>query len=290
MLSRSLPSVLLLGSVLTLSACADDAAPVDETSGPAVGPSAQTPRLRVDRIARDVPYTGEDLVRNFRRVAFGSEYSIRDGRTSEPSPDAELKLRRWEGPVRYVLTGWISETDRAQAAETAARLAAATGLSITPVGIEKNPELEIRFLSEQDRAEQVAEFAGPRKDSPLAELFLAWAGVPGWSCAGEFYYRDVPDPQAHEIQYGVIYIRDETRGLHRQACIEEEFSQILGLTRDHPLVRPSIFNDDEEFALLTRHDEQLLRILYDPRLRPGMTPDEAMPLVRDVVLGMVPGG
>jgi Protein of unknown function (DUF2927) len=43
--------------------------------------------------------------------------------------------------------------------------------------------------------------------------------------------------------------------------------------------RSSIFNDDEEFALLTDHDELLLRILYSPDLRPGMTPEEARPIV-----------
>jgi hypothetical protein len=51
-------------------------------------------------------------------------------------------------------------------------------------------------------------------------------------------------------------------------------------------VRPSIFNDDGEFALLTEHDEHLLRILYDPRLKPGMTAEEAMPLVRRIVAGI----
>ena len=43
--------------------------------------------------------------------------------------------------------------------------------------------------------------------------------------------------------------------------------------------RPSLFNDDLEFALLTEHDAILLRMLYDPRLRPGMTADEARPLL-----------
>ncbi|MEM9901291.1 MAG: DUF2927 domain-containing protein, partial [Pseudomonadota bacterium] len=43
--------------------------------------------------------------------------------------------------------------------------------------------------------------------------------------------------------------------------------------------RPSIFNDDEEFAVLTRHDELLLRMLYDDRLRSGMTARQAGPQV-----------
>ena len=44
----------------------------------------------------------------------------------------------------------------------------------------------------------------------------------------------------------------------------------MGLANDSPDARPSVFNDDEEFAFLTRHDELLLKMLYDPRLRPGM--------------------
>ncbi len=51
---------------------------------------------------------------------------------------------------------------------------------------------------------------------------------------------------------------------------------------DSPTARPSIFNDDEEFALLTRHDELLLRILYDRRLQPGMTKAQAVPIVRQI--------
>ena len=52
------------------------------------------------------------------------------------------------------------------------------------------------------------------------------------------------------------------------------------LTLDSPAARPSIFNDDEEFGLLTTHDELLLQMLYDPRLTPGMTAAEAAPIAR----------
>ena len=62
--------------------------------------------------------------------------------------------------------------------------------------------------------------------------------------------------------------------------MHEELAQGLGLANDSPAARPSIFNDDDEFALLTRHDEILLELLYDPALKPGMTPDEARPILR----------
>ncbi|MEL6775220.1 MAG: DUF2927 domain-containing protein, partial [Pseudomonadota bacterium] len=70
----------------------------------------------------------------------------------------------------------------------------------------------------------------------------------------------------------------------------EEITQVLGLGNDHPEVRPSIFNDDEEFALLTEHDEWLVRLLYHDRLRPGMTEDEALPIVREVIGQLRPEG
>ena len=53
----------------------------------------------------------------------------------------------------------------------------------------------------------------------------------------------------------------------------------MGLPNDSPEARPSLFNDSLEFALLTEHDAILLRMLYDPRLRPGMTAAEARPLL-----------
>ena len=87
-------------------------------------------------------------------------------------------------------------------------------------------------------------------------------------------------PGGYSYGKAVALIRAEHPKLLMQSCIHEEVAQGLGLANDSPRARPSIFNDDDEFALLTRHDELLLEMLYDPRLRPGMTAAEAMPIVR----------
>ena len=52
--------------------------------------------------------------------------------------------------------------------------------------------------------------------------------------------------------------------------VHRYFAQALGLPNDSPTVRPTIFNDDEEFALLTVQDEMMLKILYNPALRPDI--------------------
>jgi hypothetical protein len=87
----------------------------------------------------------------------------------------------------------------------------------------------------------------------------------------------------------VALIRDEHPPLLRRSCVHEEIAQGMGLPNDSPVARPSIFNDDEEFALLTRHDELLLRILYDRRLTPGMRPEEARPIVRQIAEELLGG-
>ena len=68
----------------------------------------------------------------------------------------------------------------------------------------------------------------------------------------------------------------------RKACIHEEIAQSLGLTNDSHLARPSVFNDDDEFATLTKFDEILLQILYDHRLNSGISKREASQLVRQI--------
>ncbi len=82
-----------------------------------------------------------------------------------------------------------------------------------------------------------------------------------------------------QFRKAVAVIRAEHPDLLRTACLHEEIAQGLGLSNDSPAARPSIFNDDEEFGLLTEHDELLLRILYDDRLVPGMTAAQARPIV-----------
>ena len=52
--------------------------------------------------------------------------------------------------------------------------------------------------------------------------------------------------------------------------------------------RPDVYKR-QEFALLTRMDELMLRILYNPALRPGMTEAEARPIVTELATRLVDG-
>jgi hypothetical protein len=84
-------------------------------------------------------------------------------------------------------------------------------------------------------------------------------------------------------------IRAEHPDLMRLSCMHEEITQGLGLANDSPVARPSIFNDDEEFALLTPMDELMLKMLYNPLLTPGMTEAEARPIVDSLATALIGG-
>ena len=242
--------------------------------------------FRTDRAATDVEVTPYLLAENFRRVAFGSDIAIQSGAPKRESYQSNAVLNRWAGPVRYALHGKVEADDLRNTISLAKKLRQATGLDIAPAGDAASSNLDIHFLDRPRRSGLLEAL----RESRLAEFANAWANAPEWPCAGEFYARRPTGPNGGEITYAVIYIRDELRADSRRSCIEEEVSQVLGLPRDDPTVRPSIFNYDEEFVFLTDHDVKLLNILYDDRLRAGMSRTEAMPLVRQIAEELIPPG
>jgi hypothetical protein len=237
-------------------------------------------RLRRERDPADAPLDAEMLARNFVQIALRDEYTRRDGALvaeAQPAP-----LRRWDVPVR-LQPEFGASTDiaaqrawRSEIAEYAARLAGATR---HPVQIAaENGNFVVLVVTDDERRQ-----IGPRLSElvpgiPPEDVAILRDLPPGIACTVFAYSQGGSPVYAH----AVAVIRAELPRLLRTSCIHEELAQGLGLANDSPGARPSIFNDDEEFALLTRHDELLLRILYDPRLRPGMTEDEALPLVRQI--------
>ena len=54
-------------------------------------------------------------------------------------------------------------------------------------------------------------------------------------------------------------------------CVYEELLQSLGPINDDTTVPWTMFNDDVQMGFFDVYDQYLLNILYDPRIRPGMT-------------------
>lgn len=243
--------------------------------------------LRTDGGGADTPLISHVLADNFLRIALFDEYSRQGG--GFVRAESGSILRRWEVPVSVELRFGASvpadrqAADRARVASYLARLARITGHSIALVPQGGNFTLHV--VSEDER---------------LALGPVLAAQMPGLSP------RDIADMTGMpRTTYCMVYalsegnsgaytralavVRSEHPDLLRQSCFHEEIAQGLGLANDSPSARPSIFNDDEEFALLTTQDELMLRMLYDPALRPGMTLPEAQPIAQTLARRLLDG-
>lgn len=231
--------------------------------------------LRRDGGGPDTPFTSEMLTRNFLQIAFYNEYvgeSLRPGSSGF--------LRRWDQPVRLGLEFGASvpqsqrTRDTADVRRYANRLARRSGHSVS---LAAQPNFIVAFLSEDDRPDALPVIAERLGLNPMDLNALR-------TLPRDIYCLVVAFPdRANPTSYGaaVAIIRAENPDLLRLSCIHEEVAQGMGLANDSPNARPSIFNDDDEFALLTTHDEHLLNLLYSDRLRTGMSIAEAEPILRE---------
>jgi hypothetical protein len=237
--------------------------------------------LRQDSGGADAAFDADDLTATFLQVAMFDEYSPVSGTliaraTARP-------LRRWKDPVRIRIVFGpsvpddVRAQDRRALADLVDRLARASGHDIALTDGRGN--FQVYILNEDERR-------------ALTERLVET--VPGMTPAVARTLRDLPptefcavvgiydDSSPAVLRRALAFIRAEHPPLLRLSCYHEELAQGLGLGNDSPAARPSIFNDDEEFALLTGMDELLLRILYDPRLQPGMTSAQALPIVETI--------
>lgn len=236
----------------------------------------------------EIEMTPERLTEDFVQIALRDEY-MREGGQLVPRT-VPAPLRRWTTPVRLFIEFGPSVApaqqarDRAEIAAYAARLSAATGHPVTlePAG----GNFAVLILSEDERRAIGPRLAALVPGIPDSDIAAMTGLSPQNYCTVFAYSRG----NATTYAQAVALIRSETPPRLRRSCVHEEIAQGLGLANDSPTARPSIFNDDEEFGLLTPHDELLLKILYDPRLRPGMTEAEARPIVLAIARELLAAG
>lgn len=235
--------------------------------------------MRTDGGGPDTPYTDTDLMRNFEQIVFYDEYA--PGAGYRPSSGRAGALRKWTGPIRFGIEFGpsVPETrqvqDRRLVEDYVARLARITRhpISMSP----ENANFHVLFTSEDDRETTIARIREIVPNIGESTLSIFRTMPRSIHCLVVAFSGEGDD---HTYRRAIALIRAEHPPLLRQSCVHEELAQGLGLADDSPAARPSIFNDDDEFALLTRHDEELLRLLYNPALTPGMRAEDARPILR----------
>jgi Protein of unknown function (DUF2927) len=243
--------------------------------------------LRTDGGGQDTPFTDRMLAENFVNVALFDEYAYGSGGPVQQQTSSSL--RRWKSPVRISLQFGASVSPTLRATETArvgsylARLQMLTGHPISLVNT--NANFTVAMVNEDERRAM-----GPQINRDMAVLTppqVDW--ITNLSRSNYCFVYALSDEGSSEYTRAFAVVRAELPDLLRLSCFHEEIAQGLGLANDSRSARPSIFNDDEEFALLTAQDEYMLRMLYDPALQPGMTEAQARPIVETLATRLLGG-
>lgn len=204
------------------------------------------------------PVTLERVVRQFEATVFGTD------------PDAIL-LRR-TAPMSLAIAADDPDVQARHATEVAEHfglIQRLTGISVAAAGDVGDADLRIVFL--------------PRRFFP--DLYRSGRDGAEPDCS-TVLFRD--DSRPGVIAAAGIAIGTDLPDARRRHCIIEEMVQSMGLPYDACEYAPSAFCDDGYDGDLTRADEALVRALYDPRISPGLSRTEAIPIVSQILRELLP--
>lgn len=249
-MSSLLPAVLL-GALLFLTGCA---AGDDLRQAAAPADPAEAAQLE-----------------DFRRLAFGQ---------------AGGQLAKWQQPLRIALV----EPPGAEAREIARRhfadLAALSGLTVEESG-PRDANLLVFFAD--DPVESARRHRGLYShrvtDARQFETLLAERADS--TCFG-FLWGGWPSGGG--IDFATVFVRTDRGERTLQGCLVQQTTQVMGLRHDLDPEADSIFSDSGRDVDLTDGDRLMVRLLYDPSLKPGMRWAEAEPLARAALRDLSKGG
>ena len=228
------------------------------------GPAhAEDPDISSRRAAERKDFTDEQIKDGFFKIAFNAELQL--GAPAE-------RVRKFDEPVRIFLDSKSSIDRRPEIAAIVADIRAHVNhldVAVTPdreaanfvVRLVAAHDLDrtIRSLYGRDKAKRIQQALNPQCLSGIGK------------------------DQRYRIRRAEVILPVDAGDFTFYDCAYEELLQALGAINDDRSVPWTMFNDDVQMGFFDVYDQYLLNILYDPRLRPGMTKQEVNALLPEVV-------
>jgi len=231
---------------------------------------AEDPNISSRRVEQRLTFRDDEIRNGFFKIALDAELQL----------GARVhRIRKFDEPVRIFLDGKAPpervsalggivadirhRVDHLDIAVTADRKEA--NFVVTLVTAQNlMPTIRARFG--KDRARQIAHSLNPQCLSGIAK------------------------DGAYRIRRAEVILPGDADDFTFRDCAYEELLQGLGAINDDASVPWTMFNDEVQMGFFDIYDQLLLNILYDPRIRPGMTRTEVesvlpavLPEARDLV-------
>jgi hypothetical protein len=215
--------------------------------------AAEVPAIAARQRAEKKAFTDAEIVEGFLKTAFGAEFQLA-GRVD--------RIRKYVVPVRVFAAG--NRADRkAQLAQVIADIGKRVQhLDIAMAANAEDANVTVKLVRDRDLTRTIAKDYGKERAKEIKTSLDP-------QCLSGFRKND-----AYEIERSNVILTVDNGDFVFFDCAYEELLQSLGPINDTSSVPWTMFNDKVSMGFFDVYDQYLLNLLYDPRIRPGMTVDE----------------
>jgi hypothetical protein len=208
-------------------------------------------------------FSDAEIIDGLFKVTFGAEFHIAGGVD---------RIRKYDGPIRVYVDN-KAKPDRspevgAVVADIRARI---RDLDIAMTGKRDEAQIIVSLVHDRDLAHAIRALYGIDRARRIQRSLEP-------QCLSGFR----KDESSRILHSDVLIVADAGEFVFYD-CIYEELLQSLGPINDDTTVPWSMFNDDVQMGYFDLYDQYLLNILYDRRIRPGMTRTEVEALLPEVL-------
>nr|WP_244659454.1 DUF2927 domain-containing protein [Bradyrhizobium guangdongense] len=250
------PSAALRFALLAFAALTS----VPDTATSAI--AGELPAIASRQRTEKKSFTDAEIVDGFFKTAFGAEYHLA-GRVD--------RIRKFDAPVRV-----FAETDRADRKAQLAKVVADIGKHVQHLDIAMTTTAEaanvrVKLVRDRDLYRTITSFYGAEKAREIRTSLDP-------QCLSGFRKNE-----QFEIEHSDVILTVDVSDFTFLDCAYEEVLQSLGPINDTSSVPWTMFNDNVSMGYFDVYDQYILNVLYDPRIKAGMTVPEVREVLPDVL-------
>jgi hypothetical protein len=229
-------------------------------NGPAY---AENPDISSRRASERTDFTNDEITDGFFKIAFRAELQL--GVAAE-------RVRKYDEPVRIFV---VSKGVPDRRAEIAAIIDDIKGrvnhLDVALTDDRQTANFTVMLVAARDLTRTIRTRYGSGRARRIQQALEP-------QCLSGIGKDDL-----YRIRRAEVILPVDAGEFTFYDCAYEELLQALGAINDDRSVPWTMFNDDVQMGFFDVYDQYLLNILYDPRIRPGMTKEEVNHLLPDIL-------
>ena len=225
--------------------------------------AGEIPAIASRQRAEKKSFTDSEIIEGFFKTVFGAEYHLA-GRVD--------RIRKYDMPVRVFSDGAPRADRKAQLAKVVADIGQRIEhLDIAMATSSEDANVIVNLVRDRDLSRTITSFYGSERAKEIRASLDP-------QCLSGFRKNE-----KFEIEHSDVILTVDSGDFVFLDCAYEELLQSLGPINDTSSVPWTMFNDEVSMGFFDVYDQYILNVLYDPRVKAGMTVQEVKAVLPDVL-------